>query len=35
MLFGEIYPEALARAAARVRRGPIRMPHKRLLQGTA
>lgn len=34
-LFGEIYPEALERAAARVRRGPIRMPHKRLLQGTA
>lgn len=34
-LFGEIYPEALARAAARVRRGPIRMPTTRLLRGTA
>lgn len=34
-LFGEIYPEALDRAAARVRRGPIRMPHKLIFQGTA
>ena len=34
-LFGEIYPEALARAEARVRRGPIRMPHKLIFQGTA
>lgn len=34
-LFGEIYSEALERARARVRRGPVRMPHVRLLRGTA
>lgn len=34
-LFGEIYPEALQRAAARVERGPVWMPHTRLLRGTA
>ncbi len=34
-LFGEIYPAALQRARARVARGPIRMPHKLLLEGTA
>lgn len=34
-LFGEIYPAALARARARVLRGPIRMPHKLIFQGTA
>lgn len=34
-LFGEIYPHALAKANARVRRGPVWMPHTRLLRGTA
>jgi alpha-1,6-mannosyltransferase len=34
-LFGAIYPEALKRAAARVKRGPVLMPHTRLLRGTA
>lgn len=34
-LFGEIYPEALARARARVERGPVWMPVTRLLRGTA
>lgn len=34
-LFGAIYPAALARARARVKRGPVRMPMTRLLRGTA
>lgn len=34
-LLGEIYPEALQRAAARVERGPVWMPVTRLLRGTA
>lgn len=34
-LFGEIYPEAMARAQARVERGPVWMPVTRLLRGTA
>lgn len=34
-LFGEIYPAALAKAEARVIRGPVRMPHKLIFQGTA
>lgn len=34
-LLGEIYPAALDRAAARVERGPVRMPLTRLLRGTA
>ena len=34
-LFGEIYPEALQRASARVERGPVWMPTTRLLRGTA
>lgn len=34
-LFGEIYSAALQRARARVARGPIRMPHKLILEGTA
>jgi alpha-1,6-mannosyltransferase len=34
-LFGELYPAALDRAAARVRRGPIWLPTTRLLRGTA
>lgn len=34
-LFGEIYPAALAKAQARVARGPVLMPVTRLLRGTA
>lgn len=34
-LFRTIYPTALGKAQARVRRGPIRMPITRLLRGTA
>ena len=34
-LFGAIYPAALAKARARVARGPVLMPHTRLLRGTA
>lgn len=34
-LFGEVYPAALARAHARSVRGPVWMPHTRLLRGTA
>lgn len=34
-LFTQIYPAALAKAAARVKRGPILMPVTRLLRGTA
>lgn len=34
-LFGAIYPAALARARARVKRGPVRVPMTRLLRGTA
>lgn len=34
-LFGSIYPAALAEARARVKRGPVLMPHTRLLRGTA
>lgn len=34
-LFGSIYPAALAKAQARVMRGPVRMPMTRLLRGTA
>ena len=34
-LLGSIYPAALAKARARLARGPIRMPMARLLRGTA
>ncbi|HEU4821081.1 MAG TPA: glycosyltransferase [Qipengyuania sp.] len=34
-LFGAIYPAALAKARARVARGPVLMPMTRLLRGTA